>query len=118
MADLHFTAVYENGNDIKTAAIVSEVMEAQVGKSRPADLPLLLRGNRFGRITKTDAAPGFNLNKDQGIMFAGDDIDFPGVAPEIPGEDPVAFFHQISDGRFFTGPSQINPFMRQTLLPP
>ncbi len=118
MVDFRVTAFAENSYDIKTGRRVSEIIKTQVDKSSPADLPLLLPGNRFGRITETTAPPGFNFNKNQRVTVAGDDIDLSGLAPEIPGQDPVVFSRQVSDGSFLTGPSQINPFARQTLSLP
>jgi hypothetical protein len=45
------------------------------------------------------AAPGLDLDKDQGSLLLGDDIDLPQLGPIISGNKPIALPGKILAGK-------------------
>src|SRR5262249_41271491 len=96
--DLRRAAVVgpEDGHDVEAAALLEEVVLAEEVQRGECDSALLLPGDRLGRHAP---APRLDLDEDQGLTVARDQVDLAGPRAIAPQQDPQALAAKEPSGQ-------------------
>jgi hypothetical protein len=86
-------AAKHNADDIKTRLVPAALCSPNVFTGGPHNPPLFVGINGFVRRTEFGAGTRLDLNKNERVTSAGDDVNFssPGARAEIPRHYAIAF---------------------------
>ncbi len=91
----------DDGHYVEAAPLVLEPEFFEVIPGGLDYLPLLVAGNRGFRGNETLFPLRLDLDEDEDVPVAGDDIDLSYGATEVPGDDLELPLSQITGRRFF-----------------
>jgi hypothetical protein len=88
----------DDGDDVEPGSLFEEAVALEKMESGEGQSALLLEGDGLGWDPLTAR---FDLDKDQNVALAGDQVDLPFVRPVAPGQDAEADLSKEASGLAF-----------------
>ena len=101
-----------NRDDVESAGAVGEMLPHHVLQLEPHDSPLLLRGDRFGRLAECVAVTRLHFDEHQRRSIARNDVQFATATPKAARNNYVPTALQLATREIFAGFSESNAMTR------